>query len=305
MAEAHHIGYTPSGVLVEANDLYKGRGGSVDENQEGTILGEYRRFKEDPTDYVPHMIDCISIDFYSIWTAHKSHRLDPKYFLFKFQESQILPKGWVKKPVSELMTRRTELYRPQDFPEERVDVMTLSQTGDIRHREVGKGVNPPEWIGMYFADSSSDWYKAYEGDIVYSSIDLWKGCISVVGHEFDGALVTKKYPIYKMTTKEILPDFLGVLFRSRYYQRAFRAITTGHSNRRRTQQEDFESIEVIYHSDKREQRRLIKSVLKCKDDQRSIANKLQKAMMDFSDIIDGRIGEEFETDFNEEQADNI
>lgn len=300
MAEAHHIGYTPSGVSSEKNDLYRGsNGGIIDENQEGTILGEYRKFKKGLGNYTSSINDCICMDFHSIWISHKSHRLDPKYFLFKVQESQILPKGWVKKPVSELMSRRMELFRPQDYPEDRVDVMTLSQTGDIRHREAGKGQNPPEWLGFYFEESTSDWYKAYKGDIVYSSIDLWKGCISVVGDEFNGAIVTKEYPIYKMTTDEIEPEFLGILFRSRYYQRAFRAITTGHSNRRRTQQEDFEAIEVIYPADKNEQRKLIKAVLKFKKEQRLYTNKINQAMMEFSDIIDGRIGEIYEQEIDE------
>ena len=304
MAEAHHIGYTPSGALIDSNDLFRGNGSNIDENQDCTILGEYRRFKTSPDDYVPNFLDCVSIDFYSIWTAHKSHRLDPKYFLFKEQESQILPEGWIKKPVSELMSRRMEQIKPQDNPEERVIVMTLSQTGDIRPREAGKGQNPPEWLGLYFEDSPSDWYKAYKGDIVYSSIDLWKGCISVVGDEFDGAIVTKEYPIYKMETDEIIPEFLGVLFRSRYYQRAFRAITTGHSNRRRTQQEDFEAIEVIYPEDKEKQRQLINSVLKYKKEQLACANKISQSMMEFSDIIDGRIGESYEQVIDDLQNDS-
>ncbi len=295
LAEAHNIGYTPSGVMVENNDLYRGSsGGNLDDNQEGTILGEYRKFRGSPTSYCPSLQDCVSLDFYSIWTSHKSHRLDPKYFLFKVQENQTLPEGWIKKPVSEVMSRRMELCRPQDYPEEKVDVMTLSQTGDIRHREAGKGINPPEWIGFYFQDSPSDWYKAYKGDIVYSSIDLWKGCISVVGEEFDGSIVTKEYPIYKVDTSEIIPEFLGVLFRSRYYQRAFRAITTGHSNRRRTQQEDFEAIEVIYPADKDEQRRLIDTVLTYKSELSLCAKKIDTAMMEFSNIIDGRGDEKYE-----------
>ena len=302
MAEAHNIGYNPSGVLIEANDLYRGDGTKIDDNQSGTILGEFRNFCKSPESYTPSFYDCISMDFYSVWTAHKSHRLDPKYFLFKVQEKQALPKGWVKKPVYELMSRRAELFKPQDFPEERVDVMTLSQTGDIRHREAGKGINPPEWIGMYFEDIPSDWYKAHKGDIVYSSIDLWKGCISVVGQEFDGALVTKEYPIYQMNTKEILPEFLGILFRCRYYQRAFRAITTGHSNRRRTQQEDFEAIEVIYPTDKKEQRRLIKSVLKHKKEKLLCVRKIDAAMMEFSNIIDGRGDLDYEYEINVEES---
>lgn len=302
MAEAHNIGYSPSGVLYGINDLYRGDGAALDENQEATILGEYRKFKKAPDDYIPYLRDCMALDFYSIWTLHKSHRLDPKYYLFREQESQTLPEGWVKKPVCELMTRRTEQYKPQDNPLEKVTVMTLSQTGDIRRREAGKGINPPEWIGMYFQDSTSDWYKAHKGDIVYSSIDLWKGCISVVGEEFDGAIVTKEYPIYQLTTEEIIPEFLGILFRSRYYRRAFRAITTGHSNRRRTQQEDFEAIEVIYPADKKEQQKLIKDVLKYKKEQLACLRKIDNAMMAFSNIIDGRGEEDY--DINDEETDN-
>jgi len=34
----------------------------------------------------------------------------------------------------------------------------------------------------------------HDKDVVYSSIDLWKGCIAFVPAEFDGALVTKEFP---------------------------------------------------------------------------------------------------------------
>ncbi len=91
-------------------------------------------------------------------------------------------------------------------------------------REAGKGKIPPEWLGMYFEDSPSIWYKAYKEDLVYSSIDLWKGCISIVPDNFAGAIVTKEFPIYKMKSDAILPVFLALLLRIRYYQKAFRAI---------------------------------------------------------------------------------
>lgn len=234
-----------------------------------------------------------------MWNAHESHRLDPKYHLFKVQEEQTLPEGWVSKKLSELMQRREEIVRPQETPEAPVVVMTLSQTGDIRPREAGKGKNPPEWLGMYFEDSPSTWYKAHQGDLVYSSIDLWKGCIAVVPEQFNGALVTKEFPIYRMLTDEIDPEFLAILLRSRYYQRAFRAITTGHSNRRRTQTSDFESIEVCYPPDKEIQRALIVDVLSAKARQRSAVDSLNEAMLKFSDIIDGRGDEAFGVDLDE------
>ncbi len=304
MAEANYVGYSSTGSLVSKNDLYRGSaGGHLDDDQTGTILGEYHRFSSDPANYVPTLNDCIGIDICKAWTAHESHRLDPKYHLFKAQEQQILPDGWVSKKISELMRRREEIARPQESPETAVVVMTLSQTGDIRPREAGKGKNPPEWLGMYFEDSSSTWYKARQGDLVYSSIDLWKGCIAVVPEQFDEALVTKEFPIYKMLTDEIDPEFLAVLLRSRYYQRAFRAITTGHSNRRRTQTSDFESIEVCYPPNKDTQRALIADVLTAKSQQRSAVDSLNIAMLSFSDIIDGRGDEEYSVEIDDESCD--
>lgn len=199
MAEAQFIGYTPTGILSDKNDLYKGsEGGHLDDNQTGTILGEYRKFENNPLSYTPGMQDCYAFDIVDVWSAHPSHRLDPKYHLFKVQENQNLPEGWICKKLSTLMERREEQVHPEYTPEEYVKVMTLSQTGDIRARAAGKGKNPPEWLGMYFEDSPSKWYRAYQNDVVFSSIDLWKGCISVVGEEFDGAIVTKEYPIYRM-----------------------------------------------------------------------------------------------------------
>lgn len=102
-----------------------------------------------------------------------------------------------------------------------------------------------------------------------------------------------------MLTDEIDPEFLAILLRSRYYQRAFRAITTGHSNRRRTQTSDFESIEVCYPPDKEIQRALIVDVLSAKARQRSAVDSLNEAMLKFSDIIDGRGDEAFGVDLDE------
>jgi len=303
MAEANYVGYSSTGVLIEKNDLYRGQaGGHLDDNQAGTILGEYRSFSSNPESYVPSLNDCAGIDINTVWAAHESHRIDPKYHLFKVQETQTMPAGWISKTISELMERREEIARPEEEPEEAVTVMTLSQTGDIRPREAGKGKNPPEWLGMYFEESPSTWFKAYKGDLVYSSIDLWKGCISVVSEEFDGALVTKEFPIYKMKTDELDPEFLATLLRSRYYQRAFRAITTGHSNRRRTQTADFESIDVCYPPDKEQQRALISNVLQAKERQKHAGGELKEAMLAFSNIIDGRGSEElFEADYEESE----
>lgn len=299
MAEADHVGYTTVGNLGGSNDLYTST--STDRlagDQTGTVLGEYRKFLASPRDY--GRSDQFAVfDMSGIWDAHPSHRLDPKYHLFKANESESVPTGWISKPVRELMKRRETRIYPENTPDQRFEVMTLSQTGDIRSRQAGKGRNYPEWLGMYFADSPSAWYQAKTGDVVFSSIDLWKGCISVVGEDFNNALVTKEYPIYALTTEEVLPEFLAVLFRSRYYRRAFRAITTGHSNRRRTQTNDFEAIQVWYPADIEEQRGLISHLTEARHQRLLAEQRYRQLEAAFDDILDHR-----EDDFEEESSED-
>lgn len=111
----------------------------------------------------------------------------------------------------------------------------------MRPREAGKGRNPPGWHGSYFP-AGQKWFVVREGDIVVSRIDLWKGCIGVASTEFDEAVVTGEFPVYSVHPKRVAAvdgRYLQMLLRSRHFRRAIRAVTTGHSNRRRTQESDF------------------------------------------------------------------
>ena len=289
-AEADYIGYTSTGAVTSENELYRGEaGGLLAEDQSGTILGEYSRFLQDPANYDGFRSpDCMADGFHRIWSSHSSHRLDPKYFLFKREEQDVTPTGWLRAPLREIMRRRENLVDPTSAPDEPVTVMTLGQNGEIRAREAGKGRNPPEWLGMYFEESPSQWFSARARDVVFSSIDLWKGCIAVVPPEFDGALVTKEFPIYEVVDERLDPEFLSCLLRSRYYQRAFRAITTGHSNRRRTQREDFEALEVCFPADREDQTRLIEGIQSARANLRASTCELHDQFLQFSDLIDGR-----------------
>ena len=294
LAEANHIGYSPAGAVSARNDLYRGRdAGHLEPDQSQTILGEYRRFSAAPEGYEGSLHPAaMAIDFAELWASHGSNRMDPKYFLFKREEQGFTPSGWVRRPIGQVLRKREEEFDPSEAPDQHVRVMTLSQTGQIRDRQAGKGRNPPDWIASYFEDSSSTWFRAHAQDVVYSSIDLWKGCISVVPEEFDGALVTKEFPIFEVIEPELDPAFVSCLLRSRYYQRAFRAITTGHSNRRRTQLVDFEALELCFPRSREVQARLIADVNRAQEGQRHAAQEFRDAMAGFSDLVDGGRGEE-------------
>jgi type I restriction enzyme M protein len=294
LGEANFVGYTATGSLSAQNDLYNSEaGGVLAIDQSSTILGEYRTFLCDPNVYQGiNSPDCMAISFRELWLAHTSHRLDPKYFLFKRQEQTTIPAGWVRLPLRDVMQRREDEAHPENAPDQPVTVMTIGQSGEIRARQAGKGKSPPEWLGTYFEDSPSQWFAAKGNDVVFSSIDLWKGCISVVPNEFDGALVTKEFPIYAVVDERLDPEFISCLLRSRYYQRAFREITAGHSNRRRTQREDFEELEICFPPDPNEQIRLIADIQRARENQRSQSQLLRVAFFNFNNVIDGRGAEE-------------
>ncbi len=290
LGEAAEVGYTPAGAPSSRNDLYQSDGAHVLGNdQEGSILGEWRRFASAPDTYRGHVEpDCAALPFEEVWESHGSHRLDPKYHLFKYYGSPIVPEGWIIRRLGDVLQRQEERAVFSNEADELYTVMTIGQTGDIRPREAGKGRNPPEWRAEYFRESPGTWYVAHEGDVVFSSIDLWKGCIALVPSEFDGALVSKEFPIYSVIDSRLEPAFLQVLLRSRYYQRAFRAITTGHSNRRRTQVQDFEELEIAFPLNPDEQHRLISNVVIAKQHQLRAHWDLQEALNDFDNVLDGR-----------------
>jgi type I restriction enzyme M protein len=294
LAEASQVGYTPAGTPWHENDLYCSTADNLlPTDQSGSILGEWRRFRTDPGNYAGSFSpDCMALPFDRLWTAHSSNRLDPKYHLFEREAARPTPGGWITLPLAQVMTRRMDEIDPERDADKEFKVMTIAQTGEIRERVAGKGKSPPRWIGTYFQESPGTWYAAKTGDVVYSSIDLWKGCIGFVLPEFDGALVTKEFPIYQVTDQRLLPEFLQVLLRTRYYQRAFRAITTGHSNRRRTQTPDFEALRISFPVNKNEQLRLIRQIQSARAQLRTAGDNVKQEMNNLSNIIDGRGQEE-------------
>ena len=291
LAEAEEVGYSGTGIQIGANDLYGCKLGTshVDPDQRGTILAEYREFMRSPAQYRGRVKKprTTGSRLVRLIASHPSGRLDPKYHIFKAQESRFVPPGWITQRIGDAMARRLERARPERTPNDRVVVLTISQTGELREREAGKGKSPPDWLGMYFEDSSSQWYVAHTGDVVFSSIDLWKGCIAVVPPSLDGALVTREFPIYRVTDDRLAPEFLSALLRSRHYQRAFRAITTGHSNRRRTQAEDFENLRISFPAKRAEQNRLIEAMKRARHAARRASRDLSTALTAFDREIEG------------------
>jgi len=259
LAEAHHVGYTPAGVPTDRNDLYSATAeGRPRLDDPATVLGQWNLYLGDPAQYTPaNMPRCHAVSVLEVFDAHPSRRLDPKYHLFQLERMEP-PAGMRDDRLGNLLQRREEEVKPHEHPDEEFVTLKLSQTGVLSRREAGKGKNPPAWYGAYFTEGSR-WYRVHAGDILISQIDLWKGCIAVVPAEFDGAIVTQEFPVYTVADDALNPRYLALLLRSRYFRRAIRAITTGHSNRRRTQPEDFENLRAFLPTSE-EQLRVVQQV---------------------------------------------
>lgn len=103
LAEANHVGYTPSGGHSDLNDLFRpGDNGQLADDQAGTILGEWRNFIRNVAYAGRAQPDCMAVMFDALWRAHASHRLDPKYHLFQREAARPIPAGWVRHRIGEL-----------------------------------------------------------------------------------------------------------------------------------------------------------------------------------------------------------
>lgn len=249
LAEASQIGYSPSGVTISENDLYTISSGLPDPNDASTILGQYFSFARDPTGYTGAPgPECMVIRASGLFTAHPTYRMDPKFHLFQRERLEYPPAGMKLVRLGDVLQRRQESVIPPDQPDREFVVPTLTQEGELVPREPGQGKNPPSWYGQYFTGGSR-WYVIHAEDLLYSQIDLWKGCVTIVPREWDGAIITQEFPVYAVDRGQLDPHYLKLVLRSKYFRRAIRAITTGHSNRRRTQAYDFENLTIFAPED--------------------------------------------------------
>ena len=246
LAEAEDIGYTPTGAATSDNDLYSAKDDFA--SAERTIAGQYQLFLRDGRSYTgADSPNCHSIRASALYGGHRTHRIDPKYHAFRLSEQAEPPQGMFVRELRRILERREEGVIPRSEPDEEFRTITLTQGGELEPREAGRGNNPPAWFGAYFKEGQV-WFRVREGDILLSRIDLWKGCIGIVPPEFDGGIVTREFPVYRLADEYrqvVSLRYVQLLLRTRYFRRALRSITTGHSNRRRTHEDDFLALRIF------------------------------------------------------------
>lgn len=71
------------------------------------------------------------------------------------------------------------------------------------------------------------------GHLIMSRIDARNGAFAVVPEELDGAIVTQDFPVFRVDSAVIDPDFLALLLRSRTFIEACKRASRGTTNRKR------------------------------------------------------------------------
>jgi type I restriction enzyme M protein len=290
LAEAESIGYNPAGRRVEENQLYAiDAEARVKYDEPGTVLAEVRRFLRSPERYAGSASPaCAGMSVADLVLAHPTNRWDPKYHVFRaIEQLEAPPPGFNRIRLGDVLHRREEGVQPAEFPDEYFVTIRLGQDGTMSPRAAGKGRNPPDWYGVYFRPGT--WYRVHGGDVVLSRIDIWKGAVGVAPMSFHRAIVTNEFPVYRVAEEQVDPRFLQLLLRSPYWRRAIRSITTGHSNRRRTHEADFENLE-IFLPDPATQCRVADLVANENVALRSASERLKGVLGGVAHLLNGDIG---------------
>lgn len=136
------------------------------------------------------------------------------------------------KPLS-VALRRKQIGVDKDSTHDNLPLVTLHFDGTMEPRNSAKS-----------SESKGRLYSARAGDVIYSKIDARNGAIGVVPDELPQIAVSSEYPVYEVLPDVALPQFIQLLFRTRYFQQIINSMVSGASGRKRVQPTQIETVEV-------------------------------------------------------------
>ncbi|MBK8682528.1 MAG: restriction endonuclease subunit S [Bacteroidetes bacterium] len=102
----------------------------------------------------------------------------------------------------------------------------------------GKGVIlRQEIIGSKIKTKSQ--FLASKGNFIMSKIDARNGAFGIVPAELNGAIVTQDFPLFKVNSEVMLPQFLNIVIQSPQFIKICQTTSVGTSNRRRLKVDKF------------------------------------------------------------------
>lgn len=88
-------------------------------------------------------------------------------------------------------------------------------------------------------------YRARAGDFIYCVLDTQRGPFDIVPDEFDGSIVTNKFPTYEVSS-DLIPDFLKLSFQRRAVLEAIDGSRQGAEGRSEWKPAQFEAHQIPF-----------------------------------------------------------
>lgn len=103
--------------------------------------------------------------------------------------------------------------------------------------------------------------RVQKGDFIYSRLFAWQGSFGLVPEEMDGCHVSNEFPLFKVDTSCIVPEYLVFWFGLPHVQKHVEANCTGSTpgTRNRYKEEFFSAIKLLL-PDVEEQRRIVAKI---------------------------------------------
>jgi len=114
-----------------------------------------------------------------------------------------LPNGWSNCPFASFLTPINRSFSVDDEEEYRLcGVRWYGNGAFIRETKPGKEIKIK---GKHLIK---------EGDVIYNKLFGWKGSFAIVQSELDECCVSDEFPIFRLDSSIVLPEFLGYFFQT-------------------------------------------------------------------------------------------
>lgn len=208
MAVAQNIGYDPTGRPTVKNNQ---------KTDLDLIVDSYNKYLNGKFDIDKDYFE-IDTNSFVLNSSLLEDRIDSRYYWFNHELEK---KKFKRVPLSDYVDVLNEKIDPTQYPDERFDILTVSNKyGIILDEEDSKKCNVP---GEEFTQK----YKVvHEGDIAYNPYRINVGSIGIVDKEYEGKLVSNAYVVFR-TKNNLDSRVLLSLFKHPFYKLYIDVLATG------------------------------------------------------------------------------
>lgn len=139
----------------------------------------------------------------------------------------------IVRPLGQALTRQIEPALNAATPESSVTLLTIRFDGSIEPRDP-----------ILINEIKGNLFRVHPGNVVFSKIDVRNGAIGLAPDNIENMCVTSEFPVYSVDSKQILPGYVKLLFRTDAFRKLLNSMISGASGRKRIQPSQLEEVKV-------------------------------------------------------------